>query len=51
MPSWSTSETPDEKAVTPPDEGAPTEIENARRLLEELFGEPDAADPTAQPNQ
>jgi hypothetical protein len=38
MPSWSTSEAPDEKAVTPDDDG-PTEVENARRLLEQLFGD------------
>ena len=51
MPSWSTSEIPDEKAVTPTDEAVPSEIENARRLLEKLFGEPHAADPPPQPNQ
>ena len=51
MPSWSTSEAPDEKAVTPPDEAVPSEIENARRLLEELFGEPLAADQPPQPKQ
>ena len=51
MPSWSTSEGTDEKAVTPPDDAAPTEVEHARRLLERLFGEPLAADQPLQPKQ
>jgi hypothetical protein len=51
MPSWSTSEAPDEKAVTPPDNAVPTEVEHARRLLEQLFGEPLAADQPPQPKQ
>jgi hypothetical protein len=51
MPSWSTSEAPDEKAVTSPDEAVPSVIENARRLLEQLFGEQRAADSPPPPEQ
>jgi hypothetical protein len=37
MPSWSTSNPPSDKTVTPPGTGAATAIERARRLLEQLF--------------
>jgi hypothetical protein len=37
MPSWSTSNLPSDKTVTPPGTGAATAVERARRLLEQLF--------------
>jgi hypothetical protein len=51
MPSWSSSDVGNEEdeAATPPAEPAPTEVESARKLLKELFAEPEAEDPPTQP--
>jgi hypothetical protein len=37
MPSWSASNTPSDKTVTPSATGAATAVERVRRLLEQLF--------------
>ena len=50
MPSWSTSEPPQELPLTPVEPDS-TEVEKARRLLSELFCEDGADGPPAQPDQ
>ena len=37
MPSWSASNPPSDKTVTPPVTGSATAVERVRRLLEQLF--------------
>lgn len=52
MPSWSTSEARrDEEAATPPADTAASELESARKLLEELFAEHAPGDPSLQTEQ
>ena len=48
MPSWSTSEAATEPEGTPPDRAAAERLEAARKLLEELFVEPQADDDSPQ---
>ena len=48
MPSWSTSEAPTEPEGTSPDRTATERLEAARKLLEELFAEPQADGETPQ---
>jgi hypothetical protein len=49
MPSWNTSEDAANGATTPPDEQMDSELESARRLLEQLFAETEPDDQPAQP--
>jgi hypothetical protein len=51
MPSWSSSEAGKEDATTtPPADPSASELESARKLLEQLFAEP-PDDQSAQPEQ
>jgi len=49
MPSWSTSEDAADGATTPPEPQTDSQVEAARRLLEQLFAEPASGDRPAQP--
>jgi hypothetical protein len=51
MPSWSTSDVGDEQAGTPADDHATSKLEAARRLLQQLFAEPEADEEPDQPEQ
>jgi hypothetical protein len=51
MPSWSTSEDAANGTTTPPEEQTASELESARRLLEQLFAGPEPNEQPAQPEQ
>ena len=51
MPSWSTSDVGEEQAGTPADDSATSKLESARKLLQQLFAEPEADDASDQPEQ
>ena len=51
MPSWSASEVQKEQAVTPPAAADATDIEAARKLLEELFSRRPGDEQPPQPGQ
>jgi len=48
MPSWSASDVQKELAATPPAAADATDVDAARKLLEELLSELPAADPRLQ---
>ena len=49
MPSWSTSDEEANGATTPPEAQTDSEVESARRLLEQLFADPEPDDQPAPP--
>jgi hypothetical protein len=49
MPSWSAADVQKEQAVTPPATTDATDIEAARKLLDELFTEPPGDETPSQP--
>ena len=49
MPSWSTSEDAPDSVTTPPEAQSASELESARKLLEQLFGEPESDAQAAPP--
>jgi len=51
MPSWSASDVQNEQAGTPPATAYETEIDAARRLLDELFSELPGDETPPQPEQ
>ena len=50
MPSWSTSDVGDERAEMP-DDAATSKLDSARKLLQQLFAEPQTDDASDQPEQ
>ena len=51
MPSWSASDVQNEQAATPPAAADATDIDAARKLLEELFSELPGDERPPQPEQ
>lgn len=49
MPSWSTFEGTTDGATPPTAAQTDSELDSARRLLEQLFAEPESDDQAAQP--
>ena len=49
MPSWSTSDVGEEQAGTPADDSSTSKLDSARKLLQQLFAEPEAGDEPDQP--
>jgi hypothetical protein len=51
MPSWSTSDVADEQVETPAGDSVTSKLDSARKLLQQLFAEPEVDDELDQPEQ